>query len=107
MLFRKRLFTLLALLALGWIALGFWSTSTYNATRNAEVGAEVSERPGYQAGQVVGSGLALTFFLCTGLPLLLTFSLLAWRNGVGLRNERRHQEEVAHRQRVLEMMRAK
>lgn len=95
MLFRKRLFTVLALIALGWMALGVWSTSTYNAKRNADVGAEVIERPGYQAGQAVGSGLALTFFLCTGLPLLLAFSLMAWRNSVGLANERRHRETIA------------
>ena len=99
MLFRKRLFTVLALIALGWVALGFWSTSTYNATRNVEVGEDVSERSAYQAGQVLGSGLAIGFFLCTGFPLFLIFALLAWRNSVGLTNERRHQEQLAAMQR--------
>lgn len=92
MLFRKRLFTILAILALGWIALGFLSTSSYNAKRNLEVGAEVVERPGYQTGQAVGSTLALSFFLCSGIPAFTVFSLLAWRNGVGLRNQREHRE---------------
>jgi hypothetical protein len=104
MLLRKRLFTILAVLALAWMALGFLSTSSYNTKRNVEVGAETSTSAGYQAGQVVGSGMVITFFLCTGLPALVTFSLLAWRNAVGLRNERMHREEVTQRQQMLELL---
>jgi len=69
--FRKRLFTALAILSLAWIALGFVSAKSYNTQRDTEVGTEVSERAGYQLGQAVCSGFAITFFLCTGLPFLL------------------------------------
>src|SRR5574341_1623164 len=105
MLFRKRLFTILAILALGWIVLGFTSTSSYNEKRNGEVGTEVSTSSGYQAGQVVGSTFAISFFLCSGIPLFLAFNLLAWRNSVGLRHQRDQEAVERRHQEALEAMR--
>lgn len=107
MLFRKRLFSVLALIALAWMVYGVSFNNSYNEKRSAEVGAEVAERPGFQAGQAVGGGVFLAFVFCTGLPTLLFSLFMRWRNAVGLTNERRHQEQVLEHQRILEMMRAK
>lgn len=104
MLFRKRLFTILAVLALAWIAFGFLANSNYNAIQDQKVGIETSESGAYQAGQFVGSSMLIGFFLCTGLPAFITFALLAWRNGVGLTNERRHREILAEREQMLELL---
>lgn len=85
--FRQRLFWFLAFIALLWIAYG-WSVSgnVYSNTIQ-QMGTDAG-----RAGVAIGAGLGLTAFLCTGLPLFMFFALLAWRNGVGLRTEKRHQE---------------
>lgn len=91
--FRKWLFTLLALLALAWIVMGLSATSNAFQTgvaRNAAL--EGVQQDAANTGTTLGAGLTSTVTLCTGLPLLLLFSLLAWRNAVGIREKKRHQE---------------
>lgn len=39
-------------------------------------------------------GLRLALCGCTGIPAFIIFSLLAWRNSVGLREEQRHWQEM-------------
>ena len=91
--FRQVLFTILALLALVWILFGISTTGQVVDNTVAE-SSRYGSSTAYQAGVAIGAGLGLTFFICTGLPFLVTFSLLAWRNGVGARNEQRHQEMI-------------
>ena len=85
--FRQRLFWFLAFVALLWIGYGF---STTGQVVN-EVGA-TAVSSAEQAGVAIGASIGLSLFLCTGLPIFFLFALLAWRNGAGLRAEKRHQE---------------
>lgn len=48
----------------------------------------------FNAGAGIGGGLGVTFFACTGIPALLLFGLLSWRNGVGIKTEQRHREQI-------------
>lgn len=84
---RLWLYRLLALAALLWMVLGWWSTSQYNA-------AHPVSTPGGQVGQALGSGAFLAIVFCTGIPLFLLFSLLAWRMQVYRRNTKRHQDTM-------------
>ncbi len=105
MLWRKRLFTILTILAFLWMALGVLATSSYNTRRDQAVGADVRTSAGYQAGQIVGSTIELSLFFCTGLPLFFLFALLAWRNSVGLRHQREVEAEQEYHQQALDAMR--
>lgn len=97
--FRKRLFTVLAILSLGWIVWGLSVTGgavgTSSERADATYQQDSIERASATVGIGIGAGLSTAIFLCTGLPLLLLFSLLAWRNGVGLREKQRHEEMLA------------
>lgn len=91
--FRKNLFTILALLSIAWIIYGLSATSSA-ASRQLQ-SEQAQESAAYQAGTAIGAGLSTTIFLCTGGPLFVVFALLAWRNGVGLTNKKRHEETLA------------
>lgn len=93
MLFRKRLFTILAILALAWIGYGLSVTS--QVTNKQLQQADVQASGAAQAGTAIGASIATSVFLCTGLPLFFLFALLAWRNSVGLTNKKRHEEMLA------------
>lgn len=96
--FRKQFFSVLALLALLWIGAGFIiSSDAYTETveENAVTAQSQAMQDAGEAGAAIGATIGLTIFLCTGLPFLLLFSLLAWRNGAGLKAEQRHQEMLA------------
>lgn len=101
--FRKYFFTILALISLAWIAYGL--SVTGGAVESTSQGADARyeagsvERASATVGIGIGASLGLAFFLCTGLPFLLLFSFLAWRNNVGLRQERHHKEVMAAMQR--------
>lgn len=87
--FRKRLFTALALLSILWIVGGFLiSSDAYQET------TQTSTDAAYNTGAAIGAGAMSTLSLCSGLILLTVFSLLAWRNGVGLKAEQRHKEQL-------------
>ena len=94
--FRRTLFTILALLALAWIVYGLFvsAQATSETIASAETRAGTNTEA-FQAGAAIGGTAAVTFFICSGAPFLLIFGLLAWRNGVGIQNERRHQETLA------------
>lgn len=85
--FRKRLFYTLALLtvvlAVAWMAAGVNESDKVETTTEAE-----------ETGKEIGQGIGVTMIFCITLPFFALFMLLGWRNGVGLRNERRHQEQI-------------
>lgn len=43
-------------------------------------------------GSTIGAGISTSIILCTGLPFLLIFGFLYWRNGVAIRHAREHAE---------------
>lgn len=91
--FRSRFFGVFFILALLWLGLGYYVTS------QAVVDVSATPVPGGSAAKAVQTlgitSVGMSVFLCTGLPLAFLFGLLAWRNAVGLRTERRHQETIA------------
>lgn len=93
---------ILFLLSIVWICYGLTATG---AAVNQVISVTPSPRAGATAnptmvaagtalGAVVGGGLGVTVFLCTGLPLALLFGFLYWRNGVAIRKAREHVEIV-------------
>lgn len=98
--FRSRLFGVLALLSLAWICYGVFTASSVasnmlsaTVTPAGNLDAETAQAA-RAAGVGIGAGIGLTFFLCSGLPLFVLFSLLSWRNSVGLRKEQMHREQL-------------
>ena len=88
--FRKRLFTVLAVLAALWACGGSYFASQFYAGA-----AQQTKDTTDQLAIGIANTTWLAIFLCTGIPLFFFFALLAWRNSVGLRNERKHQETLA------------
>lgn len=91
---------ILVLLSILWIVYGFSASST--AYSNTVENNTAENEEAYEAGAAIGAGIGITFFLCTGIPVLLLSAILYWRNGVGmqrkkdaLETERRHQEQMA------------
>lgn len=83
---------ILTLLSVGWICYGI-STLT-SVTGNQLSTAEAQRSAGYQAGTLLGGGIGLTVVLCTGVPALLIFGILYWRNGVAIRETKKHNQMV-------------
>lgn len=83
----RTIWGVLTLLSLAWLCYGLLvSSSAYEqVTQNATSEAA-------QAGVALGASMGVGLFLCTGLPFLLIFGFLYWRNGVAMRNERQHAE---------------
>lgn len=98
------------LLSCGWIVYGLAATSavvsqvasvtpTVQVVKNA-AGTPVATvdpkliQAAAAAGTVVGAGISTTIFLCTGIPALLLFGFLYWRNGVAMRNAKQHAETI-------------
>lgn len=99
--FRSRLFAFLAFLAVLWMCYGVFGSSlalsnfTDRPTPIPAGGLTSEQRTSAQnAGATVGAGLGLTFFACTGLPFFAVFSLLSWRNSVGLKRDKQHKEQL-------------
>lgn len=98
--FRSRLFGLLALLSLAWLCYGVTATgsafsSVVSTPERGSSSLSASDANAAKAvGATLGSGLSLTIFACTGLPFLLIFGLLSWRNSVGLKTQKRHEETL-------------
>jgi parvulin-like peptidyl-prolyl isomerase len=109
--FRMWLFSILALLSLGWIALGFSATSqvvsdiSKTAVPTSQYLSPEDAKAARDVGTAIGSTMSLGVFLCTGLPLLIVSSLLAWRNQVGIRSEKRHKEQIALQQQQVDAAR--
>lgn len=97
---RARLWGVLALLSLGWICYGLFASGTaldeVTSTPVATVeGVDTEDlQDARAAGATIGAGIGITFFLCSGIPFLILFLLLAWRNNAGYRNEERHLETL-------------
>lgn len=77
------------LFSVGWICLGL-----ANVTNVAGDLIESNTSESYQAGVALGSGVGFTLYACTGLPLILLFGFLYWRNGIAIREEQRHQQTM-------------
>jgi hypothetical protein len=88
---------LLTLLAVGWIGYGLLTSLDVTGTQLNSAAARSSQ--GFQAGTLIGGGIGITFFLCTGLPFFLIFGLLYWRNGVAIRETKKHNQMIAAVQR--------
>jgi hypothetical protein len=84
MTFRKRLFAVLAVICLVWMiyVIAFYGGG---GAENEALSAEANTGLNAVAGSV---------WLCITLPFFALFSLLAWRNSVGLRSERQHREHI-------------
>jgi hypothetical protein len=98
--FRQRLFGFLALVSLAWVCYGVYaSTNAFSAVTQATVtpsgSLSAQDTAALRtAGAGIGAGIGLTVFLCTGGLPFIVFSLLSWRNGVGLTRERQHKEQI-------------
>lgn len=94
--FRSRLFSVFFVLALLWTCGGLWYTSGIAARQLAENEERFTENQ--QAAATVGTATGATIFyaiiLCTGIPALLLFGLLSWRNSAGIRKEQMHAEQL-------------
>ena len=88
--FRQRLFWILAVLVVLYV-----SAAVLTDTNTSEICADASNTEVCNAAASVGAGIGTTIVLCIGAFLFTVFALLAWRNGVGLATERRHQEQLA------------
>lgn len=84
---------IVAILALGWIVAGFAASGNALEGTLATSGNATSQTA-FEVGAAVGVGLSVTFFLCTGFPIFLLASLLYWRNGVGLKRDKQHKEQL-------------
>lgn len=84
---QKRFFTLLALLAVGWIALGVYAQAAAERT--------IPDSTAGQLGAAAGGAVWLSVFLCTGLPVLVIALFMRWRCAVGLRTQQQHVELIA------------
>lgn len=82
---------ILTLLSIGWVCYGITVTASAVNTTTDTVNAQSTA---YQAGTAIGAGLSITVFLCTGIPLLLFFGFLYWRNGVAIREARRFNKSM-------------
>lgn len=102
---------LLTLASCGWLIYGVAATGnavgqvvtqptpTTVVIKNAQGTAVATSDPqliqGAQAlGATIGGGIGLTLFLCTGLPGLVVFGFLYWRNGVAMRRAKEHAETI-------------
>ena len=85
--FRRGCFTLLALLVL--VGACLWFVSFAQEAEEIETESEAEE-----AGKTLGQGLGTLIIACPSAVLFIVFALLAWRNAVGIRTERRHQEHM-------------
>ncbi len=87
---RKRLFYILAVLTIilmfAWIAAGTEAVEESKDDLATELERDAAD---------VGGGLGITIIFCLMTPIALFFALLGWRNGAGIRTERRHQEQLA------------
>lgn len=94
--FRSRFFGFLFILSLLWICGGsaLMSNAVQRTVDQNPNATDTTEATAFNAGAGIGGGLGITFFACTGLPLAAFFGLMAWRNSVGLRNDKRHKEQL-------------
>lgn len=91
--FFRGLWGILVLLSIGWMCVGFSVTSQSAQEVDAEYNDAQSEAAS-DLGVGVGASISLIFFVCTGLPAFLLSSVLYWRNGVKIREDKRHREQM-------------
>lgn len=86
------LWGILFLLAMGWVCYG--AVSLFIDMGNQLNTAEARQLEGFAAGTVIGGGIGVSFVLCTGIPLLILFGILYWRNRVAIRDAKRHNQTI-------------
>ncbi len=74
--------------------MGVYATSQAVVETDAQSGSVKTESAS-DLGIGIGATLSLGTFLCTGLPFFLFFGFLFWRNGVAMRDSKRHQETLS------------
>ncbi len=95
--FRSRFFGVLFILALLWTCGGVWYVNGIAArlhNENTQEFESSSQRAAANVGTATGATLFYAIVLCTGIPALLLFGLLSWRNSAGLRREQMHKEQL-------------
>ena len=96
--FRQRLFWLLAFLSLAYVV-GTFALAGDSAAEGEETRTE-TEQTFYEVGTGIGVGVVT---MCGG-ALFFVFALMAWRNGVGVRNKRQHEETLAVQQQLAQQI---
>lgn len=87
---RQRIFWSLALLAVLFTCLWIYTGQQALSEDDPDIDNDTE-----QVSEDIATGIAVPFQLCSGGFVFTVFALLAWRNGAGLANERRHQETLA------------
>lgn len=80
---------ILTILALLWLVYG--CSVSVNAGNTITSAYGFANTPENQAGAFIGS---MAVFFCIGAPLLLIFGILYWRNGVAIRETKKHNQMV-------------
>lgn len=96
--FRMWLFRILAALTVLYVLVAASSAGEINTQSRAECERQFSTPSQIElcmTGSDIGTGLGVTVVLCLGGFFFGIFALLAWRNGVGLRTQRQHEEMLA------------
>jgi hypothetical protein len=94
------LFALLALCSVCYMCYGFTITSSVVSSAMSTPAATLDSlvstdaKTVWNSMAVISGSLSIIVFLCTGLPLMLIFSLFAWRNSVGVRRAMLLQREA-------------
>lgn len=84
---------ILSLLSCGWLVIGL--TVLSSATDKQMASAQAQQSAAYGLGTLAAAGGSTLVVLCTGVPALLLFAFLFWRNGVAIRESKRHEETIA------------
>lgn len=83
---------ILTLVSIAWMCYGLTITATVTNDQLETISGRNADAQ--QAGTLLGASAGLSFFICSGLPFLLAFGLLYWRNGVAIREEKRHEQTI-------------
>lgn len=75
------------------MCMGVMSTSQSVVETDAEF-SDAETEDASDLGIAAGASLGLGLFFCTGIPFFILFGLLYWRNGVKIREDKRHQEQL-------------
>lgn len=83
-------------LAIGWMCYGIARAASFTdqQMRTAAVFSEESRQATDMLAAGFAGGLGVVFFLCTGLPILFITGLFYWRNGVAIRETKKHNQMI-------------
>jgi uncharacterized membrane protein YjdF len=64
-------------------------------SNHAVTAKSVGQSSAFQMGALLGGGMTTFLVLCISLPLATIFLIISWRNAVGIRNEKQHNELIS------------